>query len=135
MVLAMFWSSLPTMLKLFRDTSWPVVLWWSWMGDGAFMCSLNLSAKSPTRFPNVFLFTVYHATPEPVDHSTLLQDCISIFGVYQEVPWLCCLLWKTFLPNVFCRCFYSFHPCLGYMGQLCRACCCLFCWLHWLPLD
>ena len=32
---------------------------------------------------------------------------------------------------VFCRCYCSFHPCLGYMGQLCRACCyCLFCWLY-----
>ena len=41
--------------------------------------------KRPARFPNVFFFTVYPATPEPVDHSTLLQDCISISGVYQEV--------------------------------------------------
>ena len=43
MVLAMLWSSLPTMLNLSRDNSWPVMLWWSWMGDGALMCSLNLS--------------------------------------------------------------------------------------------
>ena len=28
-VLVMLWSSLPTMLKLSRDTSWPVVLNWS----------------------------------------------------------------------------------------------------------
>ena len=46
MVLAIFWSSLPTMLKLPRDTSWPVMLWWSRMGCGALMCSLNLSPKS-----------------------------------------------------------------------------------------
>ena len=34
MALAIFWSSLPTMLKLSRDSSWPVMLLWSWMGDG-----------------------------------------------------------------------------------------------------
>ena len=45
MALAMLWSSLPTMLKLSRDTSWPVMLKWSCMGDGALICSLNLSAN------------------------------------------------------------------------------------------
>ena len=45
MALAILWSSLPTMLKLSRDSSWPVVLWWSWMGVKALMCSLNLSAN------------------------------------------------------------------------------------------
>ena len=45
MVLPMPWSSLPTVLKLSRDTSWPVMLWCSQIGNGAFMCSLNLSAK------------------------------------------------------------------------------------------
>ena len=45
MFLAILLSYLPTMLKLSRDTSWPVVLWWSMMGDGALICSLNLSPK------------------------------------------------------------------------------------------
>ena len=45
MVLTLLWSSLPTMLKLSRDTSWPVMLEWSCIGDGALMCSLNLSAN------------------------------------------------------------------------------------------
>ena len=49
------------------------------------MCSLNLSAKVLPDSPNVFFFTVYPVTLESVDHSILLQDCISIFGVYQEV--------------------------------------------------
>ena len=44
MDLGKFWSSLPRMLKLSIDISWPVVLWWSWMGDGVFMCSFYLSA-------------------------------------------------------------------------------------------
>ena len=41
--------------------------------------------KSPARLPCVFFFTVYPSTSEPVDHCTLLQDGISVFGVYQEV--------------------------------------------------
>ena len=45
MVLAMLWSSLCTILKLSRDNSWLLMLWRSWMGDGTFMFSLNLSAN------------------------------------------------------------------------------------------
>ena len=41
--------------------------------------------KGSAKFPNIFFITVHPATPEPVDHSTLLQDGVSIFGVYQEV--------------------------------------------------
>ena len=51
-------------------------------------------------------------------------------------PWWCCLLWKTFLCHVFCRCFCSSHPCLGCMGELCRAhCYCLLCLCFLLSLD
>ena len=84
MVLAMFWSSLPTMLKLSRDTSWPLMLWLSWIGDGTFMCSLNLSAKV---LPDSSMYSssVCPATLKPMDHSTLLQDGISVFWAYQEV--------------------------------------------------
>ena len=53
MFLAILLSSLPTILKLSRDTSWPVVFWWSMMGDGALICSLNLSPKSSARLSNV----------------------------------------------------------------------------------
>ena len=38
-------SSLPIMLKWSTPMSWPVMVWWSNMGEGAFWCSLNLSAK------------------------------------------------------------------------------------------
>ena len=51
--------------------------WWSLHVLSEPLC------KSPARFPYVFLFTVYPDTPDPVDHSTLLQDGVSIFGVYQ----------------------------------------------------
>ena len=43
MFLAILLSSLPTIVKLSRETSWPVVFWWSMMGDGVLMCSLYLS--------------------------------------------------------------------------------------------
>ena len=43
MVLMRFWSSLPTISKFSMLMLWPVVLWWSNMGDRAFWCSLNLS--------------------------------------------------------------------------------------------
>ena len=85
MVLAMLWSSLPTMLKLSRDNSWPVMVWWSWMGDGSLHVFSEPVCKCFVIFPNIFFITVHPATPEPVDHSTLLQDGMSIFGVYQKV--------------------------------------------------
>ena len=66
MFLAILLSSLPTILKLSRDTSWPMVLWWSMMGDGAVICSLNLSPKvlpdspiyssSQSTLPHLYLY-------------------------------------------------------------------------------
>ena len=136
MVLVILWSSLHTKLKLSRDNSWPVMLWWAWTGDGVFMCSVNLSAKVLPDSPNIFFITVYPATPEPVDHSTLWQDDISIFGVYQEVLDGVSSFEKHFYPMFSARCFYSSHPWLGCMGQLCRACCyCQLCWCYWLSHD
>ena len=41
--------------------------------------------KCSAWFPNVFFITFHSATPEPADHSTLLHNGISVFGVYQEV--------------------------------------------------
>ena len=45
MVLMRFWSSLLTMLKLSMAILWPEMLKWSYIGEGAFWCSLNLSAN------------------------------------------------------------------------------------------
>ena len=45
MVLMRFWSSLPNMEKLSKVTGWPEVLRWSFIGEGALRCSLNLSSK------------------------------------------------------------------------------------------
>ena len=43
--LVRFWSSIPTMVKLLMLILWPEMLQWSNIGEGAFWCSLNLSAK------------------------------------------------------------------------------------------
>ena len=59
MFLAILLSSLPTILKFSRDTSWPVVLLWSMMGDGALICSLNLSPK----FCQTLQYTLLHNLP------------------------------------------------------------------------
>ena len=66
MFLAILLSSLPTILKLSRDISWPVVFWWSMMGDCALMCSLYLSPKllpdspmyssSQSTLPHLYLY-------------------------------------------------------------------------------
>ena len=66
MFLAILFSSLSTILKLSRDTSWPVVFWWSMMGDGALMYSLYLSPKvlpdlpmyssSQSTLPHLYLY-------------------------------------------------------------------------------
>ena len=77
MDLAKFWSSLPTMLKLLKDISWPVVLWWSWMGDGAFMYSLYLSVNVLPDYPNLFFFTVHSAKLISIYQPTFLPDGIS----------------------------------------------------------
>ena len=45
MVLKRFWSSLPSMEKLSIVTSWPEMLRWSCMGNGALRCSFYLSSK------------------------------------------------------------------------------------------
>ena len=41
--------------------------------------------KCSAWFPRIFFITVHPATPQSVDHSTLLQDVIFVFGVHQEV--------------------------------------------------
>ena len=66
MFLAILLSFLPTILKLSRETSWPVMFWWSMMGDGALMCSLYLSpnvlpdspmySSSQSTLPHLYLY-------------------------------------------------------------------------------
>ena len=51
MALAMLCPSMHMILKFFTDAVWPVLFWYSKMGDGAFKCSLYLSLKVLDDFP------------------------------------------------------------------------------------
>ena len=82
MFLAILLSSLPTILKLSRDTSWPVVFWWFMIGDGAFICSLNLSPKVLPDSSNVLFFTIYPSTSVPVYNPTFLEYGVPVLGMY-----------------------------------------------------
>ena len=60
-----FRSSLPTMLKFWSVVVWPEMLLWSWMGEGAFRCSLNLS-------PNVLdVSPMYSSSHSNLSHLNL----------------------------------------------------------------
>ena len=52
-----FWSSLPTKLKFSRVMLWPVMLEWSYIGEGALRCSLNPLSKCSWGLSNVYLIT------------------------------------------------------------------------------
>ena len=70
-----FCSSLPTMLKFSSKVIWPVVLPWSWIGEGAFRCSLNLS-------PNVLdVSPMYSSSHSHSNLSHLNQKIIPLFFV------------------------------------------------------
>ena len=120
MVLVMLWSSLPTMLKLSRDNSCPVMLKWSCMGDGTLICSLNLSANVLSDS----LCTLYHS---PSCHTYICKSLPSSLVCYPcllgglGAPWWYWLLRKTFLCHVFCRGFCSFHSILSYRAPLCKV--------------
>ena len=79
------WSFLPTMLKLSMERSWPVVLQWSWMGEGTLHVFSEPFCKSSAWFPYVLFFTVHPTTLVSVNHPTFLKDGVSALRVYQEV--------------------------------------------------
>ena len=56
MSLMRFWSSLPTLLKFSNVVVWPVLLKWSYIGDGGFWCSLNLTQM----FLRILLYILHH---------------------------------------------------------------------------
>ena len=84
-VLIRFKSSLPTMLKLLMVTLWPVMLLWSYMGEGGFQMFLEPFSKSSWGLSNVFLIAIYPVTLVFVDDSTLFLDWIFVFGRHQEI--------------------------------------------------
>ena len=85
MVLVRFWSSLPSMEKLSIVTSWPEVLWWSYMGDGALRCSFNLSSKFLADSP------IYSSSQSTLSHLNLYMtplffvDWVFVFWWYKVV--------------------------------------------------
>ena len=104
MDLAKFWSSLAKMLKLFMDISWPVLLWWSWLGDGAFMYALYLSANV---LPNSPMYSSSQSTLACLYLyiTPLFCQMISLslglnrrsLMVLPPLKWICvpCLLWMV----------------------------------------
>ena len=103
-----FWSSLPTMLKFSNVILWSVVLKWSYIGEGAFRCSLNLS-KCSWWLSNVFLITIHLVTFVSIYDSTFLLDGILIFWSHQEVL-DGIASFKVNLHSMFTACFlYAFN--------------------------
>ena len=83
MVLKRFWSSLPSMEKLSMVTSWPEMVRWSYMGDGALRCSLYLSSKFLADSP------IYSSSQSTLSHlylymTPLFEEWIFVFGGHEE---------------------------------------------------
>ena len=68
MVLAILFSSLPRILKLSIDVIWPLAVWWWKIGEGVFICSLNLSPKVPKVRTLGERFKEHMKTPSPIFH-------------------------------------------------------------------
>ena len=90
MVLKRFWSSLPSMVKLSIVTSWPEVLWWSYIGDGALRCSFNLSSKFLADSP------IYSSSQSTLSHlyHKLLPESILASSRSEEM-----LFYTISIPN------------------------------------
>ena len=108
-----FCSSLPTMLKLSSVVEWPVVLLWSWIGEGTFRCSLNLS-------PNVLAVSpIYSSSHSKLSHLNLyIMPLFFVmwslsFGAtnssFMVFPHLKCT-WMPYLLQMFLK--LSFSPLL-----------------------
>ena len=68
--LAILWSFLPIILKFSTDVVWPVLFWCSYIGDGAFKCSLYLSPKVLADSP------IYSSSQSMLSH---LNQYITLF--------------------------------------------------------
>ena len=81
MVLMRFWSYLPTMLKLSMAILWPEMLGWSYIGEGAFWCSLNLSANALADS------SIYSSSHSTLSHLYLyMTPHFSGYGLYPLEP-------------------------------------------------
>ena len=80
-----FWYSLPTILKFSSVVVWPLVLKWSYIGEGSFRCSLNLSPKCSWRLSYVIFIMFHPVTIVSVYNATFLCYMIFVFWCYWEV--------------------------------------------------
>ena len=118
MVLMRFWSSLPTMLKLSVVTSWPDMLEWSYIGEGAFWCSLNLSANVLADSP------MYSSSHSTLSHLYLyMPPLFSGYDLYPLEPWWGFWwqvpLWNAPVPHTSCMIFWCSHCATGNMEPPC----------------
>ena len=113
--LVRFWSSLPIMVKLLRSTLWPEMLQWSWMGEGDFWCSLNLSAKvladSPiysSSHPSSLHLNLYMTPLLLVIGSLSLGAMSRSFMVWPPLKCTCTpYFWQVFLNLSLSPCWYG----------------------------
>ena len=85
-VLTMLCSSLSTMLKLALVVWCLLVVWWPFIGEGTFKCSLYLSLpKYSNRFSNIFLVTFNPVISIPVYNTNGALYGIYIFLVIPDV--------------------------------------------------
>ena len=129
--LVMLWSSLPTMVKLLMLILWPEVLQWSNIEEGAFWCSLNLSAKvladsliySSSHPCSLHLYL--YMTPLLLVRGALSLGAIRrLLMVYPPLKWTC-------TPNVLHVFFIlSFRP--WWYGTTMYKFCLLLFWSVWI---
>ena len=82
--LVRFWFSLPTIVKLLMLTLWPEMLQWSYIGEGSFWCSLNLSAKVLADSLNVLFITPIFIAFISVYDSTFVGNRILVLWCHKE---------------------------------------------------
>ena len=120
--LVRFWSFLPIMLKFLMSALWPEILQWSWMGEGDFWCSFNLSAKVLADSP---IYSYTH--PSSLHVNLYMTPLLMVIGSlslgamrrsFMVLPPLKC----TCTPY-FDKCFWTSHLALADMVPPCICFC------------
>ena len=114
-----FWSSLPTMLKFWMVISWPVMLWWSYIGEGP----SDVPSTSHQMFWMTPLSIHHHSPPFGIwickwCHFSLWCD-LCLWGS-SGILWWYCLLCNAPVPHVYCICSLYSHSGLSHKVGPCR---------------